>query len=162
VALHKRFSAIYLQKFTSAFPDNECFEEWAGTWGESLKGCTGAQIKYALDRVGKEWVWPPSSVEFYQLCQAGKEPEPFLRLPPPKPLSEVGQAAMAKIREMLKTKPPSKDWAYKILDRVDDGEVLAPIAVRWAQEVVDDDMGRKTGTKTAGKDKQGREAPIDA
>ena len=63
---------------------------------------------------------------------------------------------MAKIREMLKPKKPNKDWAYKILDRVDDGEVLAPIAVQWAQEVVDDDMGRKTGVKTAGKDEQGR------
>ena len=162
VALHKRFSAIYLQKFTSAFPDNECFEEWAGTWGESLKGCTGAQIKYALDRVGKEWVWPPSSVEFYQLCQAGKEPEPFLRLPPPKPLSDVGVAAMAKIKEMLKQKPPSKDWAYRILDRVKDGEIMAPIAIQWATEVVDGDMGRKAGAKTASKDRQGREAAIDA
>jgi hypothetical protein len=149
VALHKRFSAIYLQKFTSAFPDDECFEEWAGNWGETLKGCTGAQIKYALDRVGKESVWPPSSVEFYQLCQAAKGPEPFPQLEPPKPLSDVGQAAMAKIREMLKQKPPSKAWAYKILKREKDGECLAAIAVKWAQEVVDADMGRKAGSTSA-------------
>jgi hypothetical protein len=101
-------------------------------------------------------------VEFWQLCQAGKEPEPFLRLPPPKPLSEMGVAAMAKIRDMLKQKPPSKAWAYRILERQTDGEFLAPIAIQWAQEVVDDDMGRTVGFKAAGKDQQGREAAIDA
>ena len=69
---------------------------------------------------------------------------------------------MAKIKEMLKQKPPSKDWAYRVLDRVQDGEIIAPIAIQWAQEVVDGDMGRKTGTKTASKDQQGREAAIDA
>ena len=91
-------------------------------------------------------------MEFWQLCQAGKEPEPFVRLPPPKPLSEVGVAAMAKIREMLKPKPPSKAWAYKILERQKDGECLAPIAIQWAQEVVDADMGRKAGSTSASKD----------
>ena len=69
---------------------------------------------------------------------------------------------MAKIKEMLKQKPPSKDWAYKVLDRVQDGEIIAPIAIQWAREVVDGDMGRKTGTKAASKNEQGREAAIDA
>ena len=69
---------------------------------------------------------------------------------------------MAKIKEMLKQKPPSKDWAYRVLDRVQDGEIIAPIAIQWATEVVDDDMGRKTGVKTASKDEQGREAAVDA
>lgn len=102
-------------------------------------------------------VWPPNCVEFWQLCQAGKAPEPFLRLPPPKPLSDVGVAAMAKIKEILKPKAPSKDWAYKILDRVKNGENIAPIAIQWATEVVDGHMGRKTGVKTASKYEQGRE-----
>ena len=69
---------------------------------------------------------------------------------------------MVKIKEMLKQKPPSKDWAYKVLDRVQDGEIITPIAIQWATEVVDGDMGRKTGVKAASKDKQGREATIDA
>ena len=69
---------------------------------------------------------------------------------------------MAKIKEMLKQKPPSKDWAYRILDRVKDGENIAPIAIQWAKEVVDGDMGRKAGVKTASKNEQGREAAIDA
>ena len=160
--LHKRLGTIYQTKFLSSFIEPDAIDDWCNVWGEQLSGITPDQIKYALGRMQKEMVWPPNCVEFWQLCQAGKAPEPFLRLPPPKPLSEVGEAAMAKIREMLKPKKPNKDWAYKILDRVDDGEILAPIAVQWAQEVVDDDMGRKTGTKIAGKDKQGREATIDA
>lgn len=97
-------------------------------------------------------VWPPNAVEFWQLCKAGKGPEPFPQLAPPKHLSDVGQAAMAKIRAMLKQKPPSKAWAYKILDRVKDGESLAPIAIQWAQEVVDANMGRKAGSTSASKD----------
>ena len=64
---------------------------------------------------------------------------------------------MAKIKEMLKQKPPSKDWAYRILDRVKDGENIAPIAIQWAQEVVDGDMGRKAGVKASSKHKPGAE-----
>ena len=64
---------------------------------------------------------------------------------------------MAKIKEMLKAKVPSKDWAYRILDRVKDGEIIAPIAIQWVQEVVDGDMGRKAGVKTASKHKPGTE-----
>jgi len=94
-------------------------------------------------------VWPPNAVEFWQLCKAGKGPEPFPQLSPPKPLSDVGQAAMEKIREMLKQKPANKNWAYKILEREKDGECLAAIAVKWAQEVVDADMGRKAGSTSA-------------
>ena len=97
-------------------------------------------------------IWPPNAVEFWQFCKAGKGPEPFPQLEPPKHLSDVGQAAMAKIREMLKQKPANKNWAYKILEREKDGECLAAIAVKWAQEVVDADMGRKAGSTSASKD----------
>lgn len=156
-ALHRRLGTIYQTKFLSNFIEPDAIDEWCKVWGEQLSGITPDQIKYALGRMQREMIWPPNCVEFWQLCQAGKEPEPFLRLPPPKPLSEVGQAAMAKIKEMLKQKPPSKDWAYRILDRVKDGESLAPIAIQWAQEVVDGDMGRKTGAKAASKHKPGAE-----
>jgi hypothetical protein len=147
--LHKRLGTIYQNKFTVFFVESGAINEWCEVWGEQLSGITPEQIKYALGRMQKEMVWPPNAVEFWQLCKAGKGPEPFPQLAPPKHLSDVGQAAMAKIREMLKQKPPSKAWAYKILDRVKDGEFLAPIAIQWAQEVVDADMGRKAGSTSA-------------
>lgn len=34
---------------------------------------------------------------------------------------------------------PSKAWAFKILERVRNGETLPSISIKWAQEVVDDD-----------------------
>ena len=150
--MHKRLGTIYQNKFTVFFVESGAINEWCEVWGEQLSGITPDQIKYALGRMQKEMVWPPNAVEFWQLCKAGKGPEPFPQLAPPKHLSDVGQAAMAKIRAMLKQKPPSKAWAYKILDRVKDGESLAPIAIQWAQEVVDANMGRKAGSTSASKD----------
>ncbi len=41
---------------------------------------------------------------------------------------------------------PSKEWAFKVLDRVKSGERLAPIAVQWAQEVIEEmESGRVVG-----------------
>ena len=151
-ALHKRLGTIYQNKFTVFFVESGAINEWCEVWGEQLSGITPDQIKYALGRMQKEMVWPPNAVEFWQLCKAGKGPEPFPQLEPPKALSDVGQAAMEKIRAMLKQKPPSKAWAYRILERQKDGEFLAPIAIQWAQEVVDADLGRKTGFTSSGKD----------
>ena len=34
---------------------------------------------------------------------------------------------------------PGKAWAFKILERVEKGERIADIAVKWAREVVDDE-----------------------
>ena len=147
--MHKRLGTIYQNKFTVFFVESGAINEWCEVWGEQLSGITPEQIKYALGRMQKEMVWPPNAVEFWQLCKAGKGPEPFPQLEPPKALSDVGQAAMAKIRAMLKQKPPSKAWAYRILDRQKDGECLAAIAVKWATEVVDADLGRKAGSTSA-------------
>jgi hypothetical protein len=143
---------VYQTKFLSSFVEPDAIDEGCQVWGEQLAGITPEQIKYALGRMQKEMVWPPNAVEFWQLCKAGKGPEPFPQLEPPKPLSDVGQAAMEKIRAMLKQKPPSKAWAYRILERQKDGECLAAIAVKWAQEVVDANMGRKAGATSASKD----------
>src|ERR1017187_6621347 len=82
LALHRRMSAIYMTKFTSSFPDTETVDDWCNVWAEHMADLTGEQLRYGLDRVAKECEWPPSLVEFRQLCEAAPKP-PQARLAPP-------------------------------------------------------------------------------
>ena len=140
-ALHKRLSTIYQAKFTSFFVDDETFLEWCEFWGEQLADMTAEQIKYALGRMQKEMVWPPNSVEFYQLCKAAAEPiVPMLMAP--KVLTTIGVDAMEKIKTKILSKSPGKQWAYDLLERERNGESMPHIATKWAKEVIENDTGR--------------------
>jgi hypothetical protein len=86
------------------------------TWAEELAGCTGEQIRLALEHIGKHNKFPPSCPEFAALCRDFRPsaqnvpylPAPVSRMPPN--IAEQLQAFVAGKRS-----GDCRDWARKIL-----------------------------------------------
>ncbi len=111
--LHKRFGLIYGARFTH--PDAQTIEDWCEVWAEGLAGFDGDQLAYAIHRLAD---WPPSLVEFRQLCEAAPKPQQE-RLPPPLfARTEFADAVLDKIRTEQANAP------------------LQPICERWPHEVL--------------------------
>lgn len=57
--------------------------------------------------------------------------------------------AMASMRKLSFNKPGNRDWAYKLMDRHEAGEVLEPHQFRLAQEAIRTDPDRAERRKAA-------------
>jgi hypothetical protein len=105
---------IYLNKWASQFHTSDDVDIARAEWSEGLAGMTGEEIKKALDKCRKEFVWAPSIAEFRSAGLGGSNlPEQntaayraFKRLPRPESDPVVKQAAMRKIREIMSNKKP--------------------------------------------------------
>ena len=136
MALHRKFSLMYLSRFTSTFPDQETVLEWASLWAEHLSGLTGEQIKFGLDFCAQRLEWPPTTAEFRQCCEALPRPAPP-RLDPPSIDRERALAAIARIKALIGTpRRPGKGWAEKIVARHARGMVVNDYALRLAREAL--------------------------
>lgn len=139
MALHKKFSLLYLQKFTSAFPDDETIDEWASLWAESLGGLDGDQIKFGLSYCAQRHEWPPTTAEFLACCKA--LPRATERLPYNPPIDRVaGSRRLAEIVAKL-AEPKSKPVLH--WRRVMATPGLPEISYRYAREalaIIDSNM----------------------
>jgi hypothetical protein len=115
-ALHRKFSMLYLQKFTSCFQDQETIDEWCECWAEALAGLEGAQIKAGLEYSRDHHIWPPTCAEFRAACKA--RPKAMIALPPPKTDKEIGKRRVAEILSTLAGNKPVSGRAYwkKVLE----------------------------------------------
>ena len=134
VALHKRFSALYGQKFTSQFVEDGAVDEWINTWSEGLAGKSGDDLRHALDRVSKRCEWPPSLFEFCQWVETAPK-APVVMLPAPSTnKSPAAEKCLAKIKEMMDN--PRKDtrkWKQEVLDKAARGEKVTVAALNLAR-----------------------------
>ena len=113
-SIFKKMHGIYLNKWTSQFHTEQDVDIARGEWAEGLAGMSGDQIKKALDKCRKEFVWAPSIAEFRSAGMGGSSlPEQnraaykaFSRLPSPMVDPEVKRAAMSIIKEMIGNKKP--------------------------------------------------------
>lgn len=78
-ALYRRFSLIYLSRFTASFQETKAIEEWCAAWAEGLSGLTGAQMAAGLSRTTRELAWPPSIAEFREKAESLVELKPCCR-----------------------------------------------------------------------------------
>lgn len=140
IALHRKLSLTYLNKFTSSFPDDDTVNEWAALWGESLSGLTGEQIKFGLAYSAKNHEWPPTSAEFRACCEAKPKPYAPRLAPPPAASPTKARENIARIKTMLQEghRKPGKWWAEDILQRHDQGGSVHDTALRMAREALEE------------------------
>ena len=125
---------------------NEWISRWAGqdegkvktVWAYELSVYANhlEDIAWALEHLPAR---APNVIEFKQLCRsAPRQDAPALPAPPADP-GRV-KAEMAKLHDVLKTKPTSrhdpKAWAKTILARDAAGDKLSAISVRFAKEAL--------------------------
>lgn len=104
LALHKKFSLLYLAKFANSFPDQETVDEWASLWAEGLSGIDGDQIKFGLSYCAQKHEWPPTCSEFLACCKA--LPKAVTALPAPTRIDrEEGIKRVAQIASRLQSRP---------------------------------------------------------
>lgn len=109
-------------------------------WGQMLayyEADPGA-IAWALENLpsGK----PPTVLQFRDLCRAAPA-KPAPMLPEPKADPERIKTEMEKLQEMVATKAPrgtgdGKDWARRILARLEAGEKIAAYTLRSARDAL--------------------------
>jgi hypothetical protein len=115
MALHKKFSTLYQQKFSSCFQSQEAVDDWSEVWAEALAGFDGEEVKTGLDYCRDNHQWPPTCAEFRAACKSC--PKPVLALPQPPRDSEQGKRRIGEILGMLKSKPvDGKAYWNKVLE----------------------------------------------
>jgi len=130
-ALHKKFSLLYLQKFTSAFPDTETVDEWCGVWAKSLSGLDGDQIGHGLDYCGKQHEWPPTTAEFRMACLSLRKHFPQIEHKPTRN-TEAQRERMAELMRFAMTATAPKDHWRKVFAT----KGLPEISYRYAGEAL--------------------------
>jgi len=133
--LHKRLSIIYLTAFTASFADDEAIEDWCEVWAEHLAGLTGDQLSYGIKAVAARGTqWPPTMGEFRSFCLIAPIPN-VPRIEPPKVvMTEAGAQQMARVKEIVShVRPAGTWWATRIMEKVERGEPVIPIAVEFAR-----------------------------
>lgn len=118
-------------------------------WGDELSIFTIEQVGIAVDKLKSEGgKFPPSLPDFLRLCQWARSVRPDAAISEfpalPARLAEGKQSAeyiaakarcMAEVAKFGKT-PPSRDWAYKIIDRAQAGDRVAPAVLAKARAAV--------------------------
>jgi len=68
--LFDRFKAIFRDKFTARFADEDEVTEWLNVWAYAVCCLTSDQIQTGVERCLRECDWPPTAPgEFIKLCQ---------------------------------------------------------------------------------------------
>lgn len=134
--LFERLLATYGRDFVARY---EGLEQAAikTVWAHELAGFAPhlQSIAWALENLPERC---PNVIEFRNLCrQAPRDPEPQLPVPQADP--ERLRAELAKLAEVRKTAVApagAKDWAHRILARVEAGERVNRTVHRFAREAL--------------------------
>jgi hypothetical protein len=100
-------------------------------------------IAYALKHLPEK---PPTVLEFRALCrQAPEEPAPRLDPPPTRGPTPAELEALKRLRNDIASgtyfAKPSREWAYRLVQRVANGEIAPSGALKMAREVIANDLG---------------------
>lgn len=134
--LFERLLATYGRDFVARY---EGLEQAAikTVWAHELAGFAPhlQSIAWALENLPERC---PNVIEFRNLCrQAPRDPEP--QLPAPQADPERLRAELAKLAEVRKAAVApagAKDWAHRILARVEAGERVNRTVHRFAREAL--------------------------
>ena len=127
--LFMRFGAIWLQKWTSAFPTSAALTIAKAEWSEGLSGISDKSILRGITTVRQTLEWPPSIAEFRRLC-LGLPDKQTVRF---RVLQGGGDPLTNMIREMI------GDWELrsKPIDWISNqAEKFYPIALQEMSDVV--------------------------
>lgn len=72
--LFKKFSNIYLEKWSEKFSDVKLLEAHLDEWSIGLKGLTAKQVECGIDYCRIHTIWPPSISEFIIFAKGNKSP----------------------------------------------------------------------------------------
>jgi hypothetical protein len=134
--LFERFSAMYGSRFADLWASADP-EQVKRVWAEGLAAVTGEQVQAALRSCLTEYPTAPTLPQFAILCRAHRKPLDVPRLvqaspPDPRVAAEVHELAM----HMKDNKRDSKNWARRILKRVELGHKVPAISVDFAKEAL--------------------------
>lgn len=112
-------------------------------WGRELSGLSAPELKHGLAHLPKDW--PPTAMQFRELCHIPPEPTP---LPPPGPAKVIAAPAVtatlkgfvAEKKQGMKTigdaNANPKRWAYQLKAREEAGEDLSAHQRRMWREAL--------------------------
>jgi len=113
-----RFAAMYGKHWIDMWNDIPMAAVKA-LWAEDLAGCTGEQIRRALEHVKANNPFPPSCPEFLALCRQFRAPPSVAGYLKPPTSHGIPAEIQAEIDRLLKRKEGEKrdpkDWARRIL-----------------------------------------------
>lgn len=140
--LFDRFQSMYGRHWVDMWaplPGNplDVMRKVKAVWAEDLAGCTGEQIRRAIDHCRANLKFPPTSPEFVGICRSFRErPENQVFLPAPR--GEMDAEVQAKVSEALgqPKKHDPRQWARTIIERAAQGIVYPPIAIENAKEAL--------------------------
>jgi hypothetical protein len=93
---------MYGQKWTSQFTDDQVLVDVQRIWSHHLAGCSGDDIKRALEQLPKHHpTWPPTVGEFLAVCNIGKGHPPVVKALPETPKTSR-KAALGNLDLMMK------------------------------------------------------------
>jgi hypothetical protein len=139
LALHKKFSLLYLAKFANSFPDQETVNEWSSLWAEGLAGIDGEQVKFGLSYCAQKHEWPPTVAEFRACCEA--RPRAIASLPRQARIDpQEGIKRVAAITAKLQSKPIDGRAYWR---RVLDNPTVTTATLQFAHEALANLSGGK-------------------
>lgn len=151
--LFGRFALLYGNAFADVWRGLPA-DEVKKCWGDELSIYTIEQVGIAVDKLKSEGgKFPPSLPDFLRLCNWARQVRPdegvteFARLPArlaegkqTPEWQEAKARCMAEVAKFGKT-PPSRDWAHKIIQRRDAGEIIPPAVLAKALAAVGNSQG---------------------
>jgi hypothetical protein len=134
--LFERFAAMYGKHWFDQWSDVP-MADVKDAWQTDLAAFTGEQIRRALDHCKTHNTFPPTLPEFAGMCRQFREiPQSRLAISGPK--TDMPDHIREQLRAFTKgeRKGDSRDWARKILARVEAGDVVPLVAVEGAREAL--------------------------
>ena len=141
--LFSKFALMWGNQFAAMW-ENIPPEDVKRCWSDELSGFTIEQVGIAVDKLMAEGgKFPPSLPDFLTKCKwaAGVRPteaQKFVSLPArltedKQPQEwQIAKNVAQEVAKNLSVAPPSRDWAHKIIQRRDDGEVIPPAVLAKA------------------------------
>lgn len=79
--LFARFAALYGNRWTAQFKNDQAIELWRQTWADALfqEGIRPEEIRTAMETVRKQHEWPPTLPEFIRICRPPTDYEVLFR-----------------------------------------------------------------------------------
>mgnify|MGYP003662022129 CR=1 FL=1 len=136
LALRNRLQMTYGNRFQGQTDDASVLL-WVETWGQGLAGITGEQLKWGLEQASKdEGSFPPTLGVFRSWCL--HMPQAHVpQLEHQWQRSTVAEQSIEKIRKLLSAPHrPNRQWAYKIMEKIERGEPVILIARQMAEEAL--------------------------
>lgn len=107
------------------------------TWAEGLWDFEASDLREALSVVGSiHHDYPPTLPQFAGLCRDAKRKRAQTTARLDSPRAHVDHEFIARIAAGIGRPKDGKAWARRILERVEQGEIMPAYAVQCAREVV--------------------------